>query len=370
MSARRNHVTLRSPFVVSGKETESLLKSCNSTTTIGNSISVHILEYLSIAKAPPTGFKDLAIEFLDTSHALLSTRAGLTEVLSLKSQLEESSLKGLEARLKQTKTSFEIFSQVVDKLLSSEKKYTFGKLGINIRKLFAEGEMQRVMASMTQSRTGLEAHPLPSTSDDNKLDAAQSIGYTALSAVLERADPTKVKPTLHIRQISSVVAGLPPPPPSPTGPLPLPPISQDTQNSTSSPLKADPWSPVFSEGTFHERSVFSDHASGNGSRMYLDRPSAIRGDDVSDVSSIQSAGHVRGNSSLFQDYGDRSFKQGEGSIHQQSSIRAKLDPSKDPNSVMPSGETPFTHAMNKTTPMSLIERMLLHGANPGKLEHY
>lgn len=392
MSAHYVHLTPIAPPVMTIKTTESLLKDCTSATAVGNNIAVHILEYLSIVKAHPTGYKDLAVEFVETSQALFATQVGLTGVVRLGSKLEDAVSKSLGERLHQTKNAFTAYAQVVDKLLSSEKKHIFGKLRKNIRKAFAEGDMEKIKISMIQCRADLEANPLPSTSGDTKIEAAQCIGYTALAAVLERPFSTQRKPTLHTRQISNVLTSLPPPPPSPSGPLPLPPIPHDVYTSPSSPLRSGPWSPAFSENSFHELHANGVWNPGNEYRNYMpsDRGSAFRsdaafhehstlnepgseyrshaasdrGDDVSEVTSFQSVGHTRGNSSHFSDHLKQIPSSGDSGIQHQLSIRAKLDPSKAPNSVMPNGETPFTHAMNKSTPMSLVERMLSHGANP------
>lgn len=43
------------------KGTESLLELCTSSITLGNSIAVHMLDYLSVVKDPPHGFNRLAV---------------------------------------------------------------------------------------------------------------------------------------------------------------------------------------------------------------------------------------------------------------------------------------------------------------------
>jgi hypothetical protein len=49
-----------------GKET--VLETCTNAITLGSSIAVHLLDYLSIAKQPPHGFTKLAVEFLESKY--------------------------------------------------------------------------------------------------------------------------------------------------------------------------------------------------------------------------------------------------------------------------------------------------------------
>ena len=56
---------------------ESLLDLCTSTLTLGNSIAVHLLDYLSVVKSAPHGFEELAVSFLETSRVLFPVRIGL-----------------------------------------------------------------------------------------------------------------------------------------------------------------------------------------------------------------------------------------------------------------------------------------------------
>lgn len=61
------------------KGKDSLLEMCTSAITLGNSIAVHMLDYLSVVKDPPHGFNRLAVEFLETSRIIIPAKTGLQD---------------------------------------------------------------------------------------------------------------------------------------------------------------------------------------------------------------------------------------------------------------------------------------------------
>lgn len=58
---------------------DSHLELCTGAITQGNSIAVHMLDYLSVVKDPPHGFNRLAVEFLETSRVIIPMKTGLQD---------------------------------------------------------------------------------------------------------------------------------------------------------------------------------------------------------------------------------------------------------------------------------------------------
>ncbi|KAK4541651.1 hypothetical protein LTR36_007795 [Oleoguttula mirabilis] len=173
-----------------GKET--LLELCASSTTLGNIIAVHVLEYLSVAKAPPDGFNRLAVEFLETSRVLLPTKAGLAVAERARTQFLADITKELRERLRQAFTALTVLNQVVNRFLDNERKQGFSKLGKGFRMRFADSEVDKLRQSLAQCREALVRIPvvLAWTASEAQEEAAAGIGYTALAAVLDLPDPT------------------------------------------------------------------------------------------------------------------------------------------------------------------------------------
>lgn len=184
------------------KKGEKLPELCTSTIKLGNSIAVHILEYLSDAKNPRPGFKDVAIEFLETSRALFIANAGLTAASRSGSQLPANVTSDLQELFRQMSMNFTVLNQMVNKLLDNERRQGFGKLGKGFRMMFADTDIEKMKQSLNQchetskKNTQLATWALPA---DNT-GIVSSIGYTGLAAVLDRPDPTRsvasAKPSL------------------------------------------------------------------------------------------------------------------------------------------------------------------------------
>lgn len=111
------------------KDKDSLLELCTSSITLGNNISIHLLDYLSIVKDPPHGFNKLAVEFLETSRVIIPARTGLAEVERSFTQLPADITTDLLERFRQVKNAFTVLDQVVNKYLEAERKSGFGKFG-------------------------------------------------------------------------------------------------------------------------------------------------------------------------------------------------------------------------------------------------
>ncbi|KAI5365832.1 Putative ankyrin repeat-containing domain superfamily [Septoria linicola] len=172
---------------------ETLLEQCTGVIAIGNGIAVHILEYLSIVKEAPHGFRELAIEFLETSRALFPAKAGLSRSTA---KFQPDVTAQLQQKFLLTKNAFIVLDQVVNKFLSNEKKQSFGKFGRGFRMMFADSEIDKLRLSLSQCKSELSISTLMFSSilGDSKVDAATAIGYTALAAILELPDPTLGNP--------------------------------------------------------------------------------------------------------------------------------------------------------------------------------
>lgn len=288
---------------------ESLLELCKSTIALGNTIAVHTLEYLSIAKHPRAGFRELAVEFLEASRALFPARAGLSRS---NSKFPADVTQELYERFDQTKNAFSIMDHMVNKLLSGEKKQGFGKLGKSFRNMFTETEIDRLRLSIAQCRAAMSISALmfSSTMGDQKIEAAAGIGYTALAAILETPDPTQPRPVgallspqeSAIANMSPDRRPLPPAPLSPLSPLSPPAIHGGDAfgpRGSSLPMRdmysSSPPPPEPSSSPLHRPTGSSDSKMSPVTKVFSDRHSMAE----TDITSILSQSHNVDNMQLY-----------------------------------------------------------------------
>lgn len=174
-----------------GKET--LLELCSSSLKLGNNTAVHMLEYISEARNPRRGFKQLAIDFLETSRPLFAAKTGLSETARTGKTLPADATNDLREILRQYNTSLVVLNQMVNRLLSDEHKQGFSKFARGIRLMFSDGDLEQMRQSLLQCRDATKNSSLlfTWTLREVNVDTSLCIGYTALAAVLERADPTR-----------------------------------------------------------------------------------------------------------------------------------------------------------------------------------
>lgn len=169
---------------------ESLLELCTTSITLGNSIAVHMLDYLSVVKDPPFGFNKLAVEFLDTATVLIPGRSGLAETARAYSHLPPDTSTDIRERLRGVHTAFTALNAVVNKYLDGERKSGLGK---KFRRMFGDSEIEKITHILAQSKEALRRTSQAQgwRLKPDQIESAAGIGYTALAAVLEKPDPTR-----------------------------------------------------------------------------------------------------------------------------------------------------------------------------------
>lgn len=183
------------------KHKETILELCSKATIQGNSLSVRILEYLSTVKIPPSGFKQLATDFLDLSRILWSIEAGLAESALKKNKLPVDLVEELDAKFRKTSDDFSVLNQMLIKFIEYENKGTIGKFQRGFRLMFSGTDIDKMRQSLIKDKEALRMSSMIFrwSVGDAKADSNVGIGYTGLVAALERinnSQPTTVIPPL------------------------------------------------------------------------------------------------------------------------------------------------------------------------------
>ncbi|EXJ90959.1 hypothetical protein A1O1_04066 [Capronia coronata CBS 617.96] len=180
------------------KKKESLLDACARATTMGNIVSVRMVEYMTV-KHQLHGFRELATEFLDLSRILFSIEAGLNEASHSQNQFPPDMIQELDKKFRQTNDDFAVLNQMLTKFLEYERKGGLGKLRKGWHIMFADTDIDKIRDSLAKSRETLRMSALVFrwSLGSAKADASMGIGYTGLSAVLERLndkEPSSIMP--------------------------------------------------------------------------------------------------------------------------------------------------------------------------------
>jgi ankyrin repeat protein len=164
------------------------LKLCASTISLGNSIAVHFLDYLSV-KTQDTGFEDLAIDFLDTSRVLFRVQDGINVSATSRATALPSTdnANDLLDRLRRVSATISVVDQLVKRKLKSEDKHGFSRLGNGFRNMGSASGIEKVRKALTQDRESLRiaSTKLPVDPRKDDFDTTNGIGYTALIAVFD-----------------------------------------------------------------------------------------------------------------------------------------------------------------------------------------
>jgi len=331
------------------------LDACTSITSLGNHISLRILEYLDITKSPLTGFNAVAVDFIEVSRSLFAARAGLALKSHPSPQLPEDVLNELLDRFQATRTAFLAWEQMVDKFLSNEKKKTFGKLGKGFRMMFAESDLEKMRITFDHCRASLSVSALIFTSKlgDYKVEA---VGYTALAAVLHCADPTRPKPAAPSlsAKTQNTASSLPRSPP----PLsPLPPIPSSDPFAKVASVSSRPWAPDHDlpESGTHRQRPLSEVSS-------LMTTSTAQLHGAGDQSSSDGLRDSGGDTFSFTTIGSTPFPKPPGAqisssdgIGIRHAIRVKVDPSTLPRR-LPSRASSHANGDSKMALVSAVQQ--------------
>ena len=329
------------------KGKDALLELCTSSITLGGSIAVHLLDYLSIVKDLPKGFNKLAVEFLETSRVLIHARSGLAEaVRSLKPLLADVTNE-LRERFRQINTAFTVLNQVVNRYLDSERKSGFGKLGKGFRMMFADSEIEKLRLSMVQCREGLAKSPQVQTwaLGENQIEPAAGIGYTALAAVLEKPDPTRGNAPSETTQTTTVAKTAPDLPPLPSAPM------LDRYTTSMSP-RLDMPSPTLHESEMIDRErvagpPFSPSRTSAASHTFGSRSSTmpLTRDNLSEMTSRTSIAEIE----------EMKYKQDVNNGTPQQAVRITVDPTKVPRWI-PKHRTGAMSGASKTALVAAVQQ--------------
>jgi hypothetical protein len=165
------------------------LKLCASTISLGNTIAVHFLDYLSAVKTQDTAFEELAIDFLNTSRILFRAKDGIKVSTTSKATALPSiyDANDLLERLRRVSATFSVVDQLVKRKLKSEEKHGFSRLGNGFRMMGTASGVEKIRKALTQDRDSLRiaSTKLPTDATRDDADSANGIGYTALIAVFE-----------------------------------------------------------------------------------------------------------------------------------------------------------------------------------------
>lgn len=206
--------SLRSPSP--SPSDDNLQSLCQRATTLGNNISVRLVDLLTNVKNRPAGVHKLATEFLDISRILWSIETNLSKASrrdSLESIHEDGPASGvdgtagipiisrdmaamLDSRLRQTIRDFGALDNLLRKCLDAEKKGAVARLQGRWRKMFADRDLDRMRTSLASAREALRASALAlqCSSRNGTADVSIGAGYNGLATALDTEAEKRPQP--------------------------------------------------------------------------------------------------------------------------------------------------------------------------------
>jgi hypothetical protein len=134
---------------------ENLLRTVSSTTVLGNSISLKMVDFLDHVKDQPAGFRDLGIDFLSISQILNSLEDSLKEHFKTRQPFPERAIPELTKVLAKTWDDFQHLQNLLQKFMDYEKGGAFARLQKTWRSVFADKDIAKVRVSLQANKGAL-----------------------------------------------------------------------------------------------------------------------------------------------------------------------------------------------------------------------
>ena len=134
---------------------ENLLRTVSSTTVLGNSISLKMVDFLDHVRDQPAGFRDLGLDFLSISQILNSLEDSLKEHFKTRQPFPERAIPELTKVLAKTWDDFQHLQSLLQKFMDYEKGGAFARLQKTWRSVFADKDIAKVRLSLQANKGAL-----------------------------------------------------------------------------------------------------------------------------------------------------------------------------------------------------------------------
>ncbi|KAI1112084.1 ankyrin repeat-containing domain protein [Nemania sp. NC0429] len=190
------------------------LSHCHKATVLGNIIAIHMLEYITASTSHHDGLNELARDFLDSCRIMWSIEAGLVECKRTGQSLPVEMSKELDRKFNTAHSDFQTLDHWLGRSLGEERG-SGNKLSRGWKKIFPGNEIPKMRQALEKTRESLRMSALMFqwSLGDAKIDDSLGIGYTALSAALDRleggssskASSTKVNSTVYASPVKQSI---------------------------------------------------------------------------------------------------------------------------------------------------------------------
>lgn len=169
------------------------LSHCHKATVLGNIIAIHMLEYITAASSHHDGLHELAHDFLDVCRIMWSIEAGLVEYTRTGQSLPVEMTQEFDRKFNTAYVDFQGVDHWLNRSLSEERGGPGKKLSRGWRRMFMGNEIPKMRQALGKTRESLRVSALMFqwSIGEAKIDESLGIGYTALSAALDRLEGGK-----------------------------------------------------------------------------------------------------------------------------------------------------------------------------------
>jgi hypothetical protein len=132
-----------------------LLNATNESTTLGNRLSLKMVDFLNEVKDQPSGFRNLGLDFLSLCQILNTLEGQLKEHFRIQQPFPQAAVPELRQLLTKTTDDFRKLQNLLQKFMDYEKGGVVAKVQKTWRQLFADKDIATVRASLQAHKGAL-----------------------------------------------------------------------------------------------------------------------------------------------------------------------------------------------------------------------
>ena len=134
---------------------ESLLRVSDEATTMGDELSIRLVNFLNEVADQPSEFRNLAFDFLSLCQILSTLQEQLKVHFRTQQPFPAAAIPELRHLLIKTTDDFKKLQQLLQKVIDYEKGGVFAKLHKTWRQIFADKDIAAVRASLQANKGAL-----------------------------------------------------------------------------------------------------------------------------------------------------------------------------------------------------------------------
>jgi hypothetical protein len=133
-------------------EHDALMRTVIASTTLGNTISLKMVQFLNEVKDQPVGFRDLGHDFLAICQILNALSESLDEHFQTKQPFPEKAIPELNKIMTKTGRDFTELQALLQKFIDFENGGAYAMVQKQWRRFFADKDITKIQSSLNENK--------------------------------------------------------------------------------------------------------------------------------------------------------------------------------------------------------------------------